>query len=143
MLTESDVNFGAQVTTIKDVPRLLQEDEGVPYPSIITIDNGQGVIVQAVTPVDTILYIDPDKVIASYTPSRLLQSEGTAADPNNNLFKFDDPLSVRKGIEDSLLRAAAANMGVNEKDLVMTYEETVTMNMKADGSYELEKKKPQ
>lgn len=78
-LISDDVKFNAQVTSVKQTSRLMQEEPAgsIPFPSIISFDNGRGVVTQALTPDDVVFFVDPDQVISTYTPastpSRLLQ----------------------------------------------------------------------
>jgi hypothetical protein len=82
------------MTTIRVKPSRLLQEGGSASPSILTYDNGLGVVAQAVTETDITYFVDPDQVLASYqaTDSRLLQQEGgTIANPSVNELSFDNP----------------------------------------------------
>lgn len=75
-LLSDDANIDVTVTTIKSKSRLLQDDSK--SPSILTFDNGKGVVTQLFTADDFTLFIDPDRVLASYESGRNLQVSSVA-----------------------------------------------------------------
>lgn len=86
---------------------------------------------QAFSPSDVMYIVDPDLLISSYTAksqSRLLQEEDAVS-------PADISRELEQQVWDSLLRSAATSMNADPEDLTLTYEETMTAVLKADGSY--------